>query len=148
MIERIKTGCEDFDKRLRAKEPRLAKNTRKFIQRLKQADKREEADIVREEALREKREKREKRDRRALAAEELDKTITAMVYEDDPVKEATAQVKIAWLLKAVGVIETPEERTQEILEILNNQPVHLQPAIEALLPTIRDEVKPFLPLAG
>lgn len=143
VIEIPQTGCaENFDKRLQAKEPRLAKNTRKFIQRLKQAGKLEDAAIVREKAL------RQKVDRRALAAEELNKTITDMICEDDPVKEAVGQVKIAWLLSAVGVIETPEQRKEEILEILDNQPPHLQPVIEKLLPTIRDEVKSFLPLTG
>lgn len=143
MTERIQTGCaEDFGKRLRAKEPRLAKNTRKFIQRLKQAGELEEAAIVREKAL------RRKRDRRALAAEELNKTIADMICEDDPAKEAVDQVRIAWLLSVVGVIETPEQRKEEILEILNKLPAHLQPVIEGLLPAIRDEVKSFLPLVG
>jgi hypothetical protein len=142
MKERRNENCEDkFEAKLQAKEERLPKSIRTYIRRLKEDGKWEEAVRFRETIT------KQRRTRQEFAAEELHKTIAEVICEDDPLKEATGEVKIVWLLNAVGILGT-ESRKEEILGILDSQPEQLQPLLEQQLPGIRDRVKTFLPLAG
>lgn len=137
----ITHGCEDFRERLKAKQNRLPKGIRTQIRRLKEAGKLEEVALVRKTA-------EEKRTRRDIAADEFGKTLAEIICTDDPIKEAAAEIKITWLMHAVGMIETQAERNKQIIEILELQPPELQPKIEALMPKIAREVQPLMPLAG
>lgn len=141
--ERIQSCSSDvFDRKLKAKEPRLPKSTRAYIRKLKESGKWDEAVKYRQRIV------QERRNRQDLATEELHKTIAEVICEENPVQEAAKEIKITWLLNAVGVIETTRERNQEILEILDSQKPEFQPQVEALMPGIRDEVTRFMPLAG
>lgn len=141
MVERLSQDCSDeLDLKLQAKEDRLPKSIRSYIRRLKEEGKWEEAIKYRESI------NRQRRTRQEAAVEELHQTIKDVICEDDPLKEATGEVKIVWLLSATGVIGK-EGRKEEILNILDAQPKKLQPMLEQALPQIRDDMKPFLPLA-
>jgi len=134
------TGSQ-LDKKLRAKEERLSNGIRKYIRRLKESGRWDEAiklgQIKREE----------KRNRRDFAAEELEKTLTEVICQDDPLEEASGQIKVMWLLSAVGIM-TVDERKKEMISFLNSVPQEIQAPLEKKLLVIRDGVKQFMPLAG
>ena len=139
-------GCEeteDFKQRLKAKQERLPKGIRTQIRRLKEAGKLEEVALVRKTA-------EEKIPRHAIAADEFGKTLKEIICTDDPVEEAAAEIKITWLMHAVGLIETQRARTAQLMEILDAQPPEILPQVEALMPGIVKQVEPFmqLPRAG
>ncbi len=132
---------EIFRSKLKAKEKRLPKSIRTQIRRLKEAGRLEQVAFVRKTA-------EQKRSRQDIAADEFGKTIIEVVCTDDPIGEAVAEIKMTWLMHAVGFIETQEERKKQILEILDSKPIALQPQIEALMPEIAREVEPLLPPKG
>jgi len=137
------TSCNDeFEAKLEAKDSRLPKHLRTYIRRLKQAGKIDEALKYREHFIHQRRNKQE------IAVDELHKTIAEVICTDDPVKEAAGNIKITWLLNAVGVIETPEERKAQILEIFETAPKHIQEVLEPMMPIIRNEVQPLMPTAA
>ena len=137
------TSCNDeFEAKLQAKDPRLPKHLRTYIRRLKQAGKIDEAIKHREHFVHQRRNKNE------IAVDELHKTIAEVICTDDPVKEAAGNIKVTWLLNVVGVIETPEERKAQILEIYESTPEHVQVVLEELMPLIRNEVSPLMPTAA
>jgi len=136
-------GCNDeFELRLEAKDPRLPKHLRTYIRRLKQSGKIDEAVKRREHFIHQRRNKAE------IAVDELHKTIAEVICTDDPVEEAAGNIRITWLMSAVGLIETPEERKAQILEIFDAAPKHVQEALEPMLPAIRYEVQPLMPTAA
>lgn len=141
--ERIQSCPEDiFDRKLQVKESKLPKSTRAYIRKLKESGKWDEAVKFRQRVV------QERRNRTEIATEELHKTIAEVICQDDPVKEAAGEIKITWLLNAVGEIETTQDRNKEILEILDATPSEFQPRVEQLMPSIRDEVTKYMPVAG
>lgn len=120
----------------------MPKSTRAYIRKLKEVGLWEEAVKFRERTV------QQRRNRQELAVDELHKTIAEVICQEDPVKEAAGKIKITWLLNAVSVIPTTEERNREILEILDSTPAEFQPKVEQLMPAIRDEVAKFMPLAA
>lgn len=128
-----------LDKKLRAKKERLSPGIRKYIRRLKESGRWDEA--IKLGQIR----RDEKRNRIEVAAEELEKTITEVICEEDLLKEASGQIKVIWLLNAVGVLST-DERREEMISFLNSVPQEIQTPLEEKLPAIRDGVKQFMPL--
>lgn len=140
--EQLRADCtSQLDKKLRAKEPRLAPGVRKYVRRLKQSGRWEEG-IKTGQIKRE-----EKRSRMDYAAEELEKTITEVICEDDPLNEASGQIKVLWLLSAVGELSS-EERKEEMENFLDSVPRNLQPALVQRMRVMAREVERFMPLAG
>lgn len=130
-----------LEKKLQTKEVRLAPSIRKYIRRLKQSGKWDEAiklgQIKREQ----------KRTTFEYATEELDKSITEIICTDDPVEEAAKQIKTVWLLNATGEL-SQKEREDEMERIFSGIPAEVQTSLEERMPAIRDAVKRFMPLAG
>lgn len=140
--ERPTSGClKELDKKLQAKEPRLPKSIRICITRLKKSGRWDEA-IKLGQFTRD-----QKRTRLDYAGEELEKTLVEVICEDDPLKEASQEVKAIWLLGAVGALNV-DERKAEMIDVINSVPQNIKPALEERLPAIRHEVEPFLPVAG
>ncbi len=141
MVERPSQNCSDeLDLKLQAKEERLPKSIRTYIRRLKEEGRWEEAVRFREFVI------KQKKTRQEIAVDELHKTIKEVICEQDPVKEASGEIKIIWLLNATGEIDQ-QGRREEIINIFDSQPQSLQAVLEKVLPKIRDEMQAFLPLA-
>lgn len=142
MRERPDENCGDeIELKLQAKEPHLPKSIRAYIRRLKQEGKWDKAIELRNEII------RQRRTRVEIATSELNKTLVEIIREDDPLEEASDQVKAVWLLHTVGVLGT-DTRIEETLSIVSSLPPELQQGLEEKLPSIRDEVKKFMPLAS
>ena len=136
--------CENpkvFKAKLEAKEKKLPKGLRTQIRRLKEAGKLEEVALVRKTA-------EQKKTRQAIAADEFGKTLHEIVCTEDPVTQAALEIKITWIMHAVRIIETTDERNAQIEEILKAQPPEILPQVEALMPEIAKQVQPLMPLAG
>lgn len=123
------------------KEKRFPKGIRTQIRRLKEEGKLEEVALVRKTA-------EQKRTRRDIAFDEFGKTLAEVICADDPLEQAVAEIRVTWLMHAVGLIETQLERNRQILEIVESKPPELQPKVEAEMPQIARELQHFIPLAG
>ena len=135
----------EIDAKLQAKQDRLPKSIQIKIRRMKETGTWDSGIKFREEFLKQKHHTRVE-----VASEELNKTLAEVICTDDPLIQATGEVKIVWLLSAVDNLST-DERKAEILEILNSKPEPIQGELERQLPVIRNWAKqylPSLPLAG
>ena len=135
----------EIDAKLKAKQDRLPKSIQIKIRRMEETGTWDSGIKFREEFLKQKHTTRVE-----VAAEELNKTLAEVICTDDPLTQATGEVKVLWLLSAVDELPTDNRRT-EILETLNSKPEPLKGQLELQLPLIRDWAKqylPSLPLAG
>jgi hypothetical protein len=140
LAEHKKNSCtSELDRKLQAKEARLPKGIRKYIRRLKQEGLWDEKVKYRIH--------QQRNNKHEIATDAIHETLVEVICTEDPVEEAAGQIKIIWLMNAVGIIETTEERKKQILEILDSQPIEIQPQVEALMPSIMREVQPLLPTA-
>lgn len=139
--ERAKRGCaSEIDAKLQAKVERLPQSISKKIRRMKESGTWDEAIKYREAVVKQRKSRLEE------ATEELHEKIAEVICTDDPLTEATGEIKIVWLLNAVGELNS-DDRRAEILEILNSKPQPIQGELERQLPGIRDWARQYLPLA-
>jgi len=128
--------ADEFEKLLARKGPKLAPSTSKYISRLKQEGRLEEASGKAFEA----------RVRKVLRTpeERLEREIVETVYRilhTEDIKELTeSEARFVWLLTRTGEVQNIEERKSFINEIFDSKPPRIQEFLGENLPRIRDEV--------
>lgn len=132
---------EDLEKLWEEKDMRLPKSIRKYIRRLKNEGRLDEAELTRKKTLEAKRGKygdplvlKQVKARRAL-----DRSIYNLLTTEDPEIEAELEIRTIWLLELTGEIDS-SERTQELLEAIDSKAPLLREYLEERMPEIRDEV--------
>lgn len=129
---------EQLERLLAVKDPELPSSIKKYIRRLKEADRWDIAMGVRQEEMEKAKKKRGIETREQRARKELDRTIRQILETDDPQLQAEDEVKAIWLLDISGGINQ-EERIQDLLSILDSKAPELKEFLEGRMFEIREQ---------
>lgn len=142
-IEEPKITLEELEQLLEKKKLRLPKSIRAHIRTLKSEGRWEQA--MRIAAIeREKKEKKIEVKRRS-AERELYQSIGLLLETEDPQIQGVEEIRAIWLLHASGVIDS-DEKTKELIDILDSRTPDLKAYLERRLLDIRVELQPLLPM--
>ena len=140
MVERLAEIPKGVQELLEeAKEENLPKSIKAYIRRIKQEQGRDVGLWFREQLITKKAITRQEK-----AEKMLKETILKLIQTDDPAVQAKCEVRAIWLMFAAGILNS-DERTQEIISILDSKGGQLKEELENNLPKIRDQVKFLLP---
>lgn len=141
-IDSKKSVLEVLEVSLSQKNERLPKSVRKYIRRLKEAGKWEEAMGFAQEARVKKNDRRNPRSVRVY--EVLNHTVRDILVTEDPQKQAEEEIRAVWIMFQ-GRLLDQNERSNELKAILDSKPPEIQKVLGPKISQIRNEVLRTVP---
>lgn len=132
-IESPNLDLNFIEHRFADRELKLPKGIRKYIRRLKQEGKLEEAFRVKKESTERKRSARDKLN------DKLNENLRDVVLSDNPEQRALGEFTTTWMLSKTGEIPTLEERRADLEQVYRSYPEQSD-TLETKAPSIIAEV--------